>query len=177
MQVSVAVSRDEVIALYPPDTETKRDRMIVLTIPLAIMVAKRVCPARRLEDDYVSEGMLALTRAVAGMAIGECDNPSPLDYIFGSVYHACLRLRKKNRWRSIDPNGVKSVISRDPATVDMDDLIKKVCRTPQEAEVIRLRLANFSFQEIGTKCGVTGSRIGQIKNDIASRLRPYLINR
>lgn len=173
------------------------EQMITLHMRAALAKARQYGahnPARL--PDLTGVAMLALTQAVNRMAKGSLDGKqhNPTAYlrkcIDGQIkrYLAKCRLglsidpetyrklREENKWlpKIILLDNLSTKAGRRKADQDRIETIRACIQTELEQKVIALRVQGFNDQQIGQMLDYSKARIGQIRKEIAKRVRAQL---
>jgi DNA-directed RNA polymerase specialized sigma24 family protein len=146
-----------------------------------------------LREDMVSEGLLALVRAVDNIAISstpsEKDNPT--GYISVAIHNALsdyamdeatIRVPRSvevNKRASVTPRvhtglGIEStsIMSLDhERLVEVKDMLTVICRTEYDAPIMELRTQGYTDAEIGNQLGIPGPTVYMLRKELYERFQ------
>lgn len=88
-----------------------------------------------------------------------------------NVYGACLA-NAEERW-----NEVEESVCYEVCVDDLDKMLDGGVVSQRQADILRLLMAGFSYQEVGCLFSVTSARVSQLEHKAVAKLRRHLAQR
>ena len=157
------------------------ENMVVSNIPLVILKAETYVNLHNnlefLQDDLISEGLLALNTAVQDLA----DSDTPEDggnctaYLSTRVLWALCNYVDKEEYQQIPtgyaPPGPHVIDPRD--IVEARDLLESACLTPEDHVIIQMREKGSTDQEIADSLNIPRRAVNFMRQDIFNRYQDF----
>lgn len=162
---------DDVIHSQFIDNEERQaaiNSMIEANIPLVLLKVETYIglnPATKyLEDDLVSEGILALSRAInklANLGIPEIKENNPNGFINQWIIFDIARLAENEAKQKVPEHyKLSAKLDFNPSIiVDKLDFIMSVCQTPEDIAIIEMRMAGSTDEEVAARLDISRTAV------------------
>ena len=127
-----------------------------------------------LQDDLLSEGFLALTKAAHELAKGkQGPNLNPSGLIYVCVRNALIDLVKRERHVPLTKDIEASLLVDPISEIELKVDLQALCKDEKDRRIIEMREQGHTDEEIGAELGISRSQAGRRRQSLHARYARY----